>query len=94
MHFFDIVSKITKRNLTQVPLLFIHDFCFNIFVLKTDIKKAITHHVLCSLSTGHDEANLRYEGNRSNGKNAEMFGIKRGEYKPYSEYKKSKSNSK
>jgi len=46
------------------------------------------------LPTGHDEANLRYEGNRSNGKNAEMFGMKRGDYKPYSEYKKSKSNSK
>ena len=42
---------------------------------------------------GYDKEKLRYEVNRSYGKNAEMFGMKRGEYKPYSEYKKSKSNS-
>ena len=45
------------------------------------------------LPTGYNGEKLRYEVNRSYGKNAEMFGMKRGEYKPYSEYKKSKSNS-
>ena len=45
------------------------------------------------LPTGYGEEKLKYEVNRSYGKNAEMFGMKRGEYKPYSEYKKSKSNS-
>ncbi len=45
------------------------------------------------LPTGYDKEKLRYEVNRSYSKNAEMFGMKRGKYKPYSEYKKSKSNS-
>ena len=45
------------------------------------------------LPTGYDENKLIYEVNRSYSKNAEIFGMKRGDYKPYSEYKKSKSNS-
>ena len=45
------------------------------------------------LPTGYDKEKLRYEVNRSYEKNDEMFGMKRSEYKPYSEYKKSKSNS-
>lgn len=44
------------------------------------------------LPTGYDKEKLKYEVNRSYEKNAEMFGMKRGEYKPYSEYKKSKTN--
>ena len=42
------------------------------------------------LPTGYNEDKLKYEVNRSYGKNAEMFGMKRGDYKPYNEYKKSK----
>ena len=58
-----------------------------------DIEKAINYLESRFLPTGYDKEKLRYEVNRSYGKNAEMFGMKRGEYKPYSEYKKSKSNS-
>ena len=58
-----------------------------------DIEKAISYLESRFLPTGYDKEKLRYEVNRSYGKNAEMFGMKRGEYKPYSEYKKSKSNS-
>ncbi len=45
------------------------------------------------LPTGYGENKLIYEVGRSYEKNAEIFGMKRGEYKPYSEYKKSESNS-
>ena len=58
-----------------------------------DIEKAINYLESRFLPTGYDKEKLRYEVNRSYGKNAEMFGMKRGEYKPYSEYKKSKSKS-
>ena len=58
-----------------------------------DIEKAINYLESRFLPTGYDKEKLRYEVNRSYEKNAEMFGMKRGEYKPYSEYKKSKSNS-
>jgi len=58
-----------------------------------DIEKAIDYLESRFLPTGYDKEKLRYEVNRSYGKNAEMFGMKRGEYKPFSEYKKSKSNS-
>ena len=58
-----------------------------------DIEKAINYLESRFLPTGYDKEKLKYEVNRSYGKNAEMFGMKRGEYKPYSEYKKSKSNS-
>ena len=58
-----------------------------------DIEKAIIYLESRFLSTGYDEDKLRYEVNRSYEKNAEMFGMKRGEFKLYSEYKKSKSNS-
>ena len=44
------------------------------------------------LPTGYDETKLKYEVNRSYGKNANIFGMKRGDYKPYNEYKKSKTN--
>ena len=57
------------------------------------IEKAINYLESRFLPTGYDKEKLRYEVNRSHEKNAEMFGMKRGEYKPYSEYKKSKSNS-
>ena len=57
-----------------------------------DIEKAINYLESRFLPTGYDKEKLRYEVNRSYGKNAEMFGMKRGEYKPYSEYKKSKTN--
>ena len=55
-----------------------------------DIEKAIDYLESRFLPTGYDKEKLRYEVNRSYGKNAEMFGMKRGEYKPYSEYKKLK----
>ena len=58
-----------------------------------DIEKAINYLESRFLPTGYDKEKLKYEVNRSYGKNAEMFGMKRGDYKPYSEYKKSKSNS-
>ena len=58
-----------------------------------NLKKAIDYLESRFLPTGYDENKLRYEVNRSYSKNAEMFGMKRGEYKPYSEYKKSKTNS-
>lgn len=58
-----------------------------------DIEKAISYLESRFLPTGYDKEKLRYEVNRSYSKNAEMFGMKRGEYKPYSEYKKSKSSS-
>lgn len=58
-----------------------------------DIEKAINYLESRFLPTGYDKEKLRYEVNRSYEKNAEMFGMKRGDYKPYSEYKKSKSNS-
>lgn len=58
-----------------------------------DIEKAINYLESRFLPTGYDKEKLRYEVNRSYSKNAEMFGMKRSEYKPYSEYKKSKSNS-
>ena len=58
-----------------------------------DIEKAISYLESRFLPTGYDKEKLRYEVNRSYGKNAEMFGMKRGDYKPYGEYKKSKSNS-
>lgn len=58
-----------------------------------DIEKAIDYLKTRFLPTGFNEEKLKYEVNRSYEKNAEMFGMKRGEYKPYSEYKKSKSNS-
>ena len=57
-----------------------------------DIEKAISYLESRFLPTGYDKEKLRYEVNRSYGKNAEMFGMKRGEYKPYSEYKKSKTS--
>ena len=37
-------------------------------------------------------ATEKLDGNRSYEKNAEMFRMKKGECKPYSEYKKTKSN--
>ena len=58
-----------------------------------DIEKAINYLESRFLPTGYDKEKLKYEVNRSYSKNAEMFGMKRGDYKPYSEYKKSKSNS-
>ncbi len=58
-----------------------------------DIEKAINYLESRFLPTGYDKEKLRYEVNRSYSKNAEMFGMKRGDYKPYSEYKKSKSSS-
>lgn len=58
-----------------------------------DIEKAISYLESRFLPTGYDKEKLKYEVNRSYEKNAEMFGMKRGNYKPYSEYKKSKSNS-
>ena len=58
-----------------------------------DIEKAIDYLKTRYLPTGFNEDKLIYEVGRSYEKNAEMFGMKRGEYKPYSEYKKSKSNS-
>ena len=57
-----------------------------------DIETAIDYLKTRYLPTGYGEEKLKYEVNRSYSKNAEMFGMKRGEYKPYSEYKKSKSN--
>ena len=57
-----------------------------------DIEKAIDYLKTRYLPTGYDENKLIYEVNRSYGKNADMFGMKRGDYKPYSEYKKSKMN--
>ena len=56
-------------------------------------KKAINYLESRFLPTGYDKEKQRYEVGRFYGKNAEMFGMKRGDYKPYSEYKKSKSNS-
>lgn len=93
MHFFDIVSKITKRNLTRFSSFHIPGSGFYKCVLNTDIEAATNRLESRFLPTGYDKEKLRYEVNRSYGKNAEMFGMKRGEYKPYSEYKKSKSNS-
>ena len=58
-----------------------------------DIEKAINYLESRFLPTGYDKEKLRYEVNRSYSKNAEMFGMKRGDYKPYSEDKKSKSSS-
>ena len=58
-----------------------------------DIETAIDYLKTRYLPTGYGEEKLKYEVNRSYSKNAEMFGMKRGEYKPYSEYKKSKSKS-
>ena len=58
-----------------------------------DLLKAIDYLKTRYLPTGYGVDKLKYEVNRSYSKNAEMFGMKRGEYKPYSEYKKSKSNS-
>ena len=55
-------------------------------------KSTIDNLKTCYLPTGYNGEKLRYEVNRSYRKNAEMFGMKRGEYKPYSEYKKSKKN--
>ena len=57
-----------------------------------DIETAIDYLKTRYLPTGYGEDKLKYEVNRSYSKNAEMFGMKRGEFKPYSEYKKSKSN--
>lgn len=45
------------------------------------------------LQASYDENKLMHDTNMTYKKDAEMFGMKRGEYKPYSEYKKSKSNS-
>ena len=59
---------------------------------KMNSKKAINYLESRFLPTGYDKEKLRYEVNQSYGKNADMFGMKRGEYKPYSEYKKSKTN--
>lgn len=58
-----------------------------------DLEKAIDYLKTRYLPTGYNEDKLIYEVGRSYEKNADMFGMKRGEYKPYSEYKKSKSNS-
>ena len=58
-----------------------------------DIENAIDYFKTRYLPTGYGENKLIYEVGRSYSKNAEMFGMKRGNYKPYSEYKKSKSNS-
>ena len=58
-----------------------------------NLKSTINYLESRFLPTGYDKEKLRYEVNRSYEKNAEMFGMKRGDYKPYSEYKKSKSSS-
>ena len=53
-----------------------------------DIEKAIDYLKTRFLPTDYDENKLIYEVNRSYEKNADMFGMKRGDYKPYSEYQK------
>ena len=55
---------------------------------KKNSKNTINYFKTHYLPTGYDENKLIYEVNRSYEKNAEMFGMQRGEYKPYSEYKK------
>lgn len=69
MHFFDIVSKITKRNLTRFSSFHIPGSGFYKYVLNTDIEAATNRFESGFLPTGYDGKNNQIINLRSSDKN-------------------------